>query len=355
MPQITAPEWDAFIARHPQAHLLQTRPWGELKSAFGWEVVHVLNAQEDLGAQVLFRRLPLGFCLAYIPKGPVGGLQVDSMDEVSQDAAAWVNPEIPAWQTLWQEIDRLCRRRRAVFLKLEPDGWVIDDAAAQSSPPGFRPSAHPIQPRRTLVVDLRGDEESLLGRMKQKTRYNIRLAQKKGVSVHPSADLETFYRLMQATGRRDDFGVHSLAYYRRAYELFHPRGECELLIAELEGEALGGLMVFAHGERAWYLYGASSDRRREAMPAYLLQWEAMRWARGRGCLSYDLWGVPDADEQTLEAQFMQRSDGLWGVYRFKRGFGGPLRQALGPWDRVYSAPGYLLYQWALRLRPVEAG
>jgi lipid II:glycine glycyltransferase (peptidoglycan interpeptide bridge formation enzyme) len=191
--------------------------------------------------------------------------------------------------------------------------------------------------------------------MKQKTRYNIRLAQKKGVTVFPANDLDTFHQMMQVTAQRDAFGVHSLDYYRRAYDLFHPRGECELFLAMLEGEALGGLMVFARGERAWYFYGASSDRRREVMPTYLLQWEAIRWARGRGCTSYDLWGVPDADEQALEAQFTKRADGLWGVFRFKRGFGGELRRAQGPWDRVYRPVWYSLYRLGLRLRLVEAG
>jgi Uncharacterized protein involved in methicillin resistance len=95
--------------------------------------------------------------------------------------------------------------------------------------------------------------------------------------------------------------------------------------------------VFARGRRAWYVYGASNDQERNRMPTYLLQWEAMRWARARGAEEYDLWGVPDADEETLEAHFTERSDGLWGVYRFKRGFGGQVKraaQAVGGSSRV---------------------
>ncbi len=95
-----------------------------------------------------------------------------------------------------------------------------------------------------------------------------------------------------------------------------------LLLAEYEGRPLAALMVFALGRRAYYLYGASTDEERNRMPTYLLQWRAMQWARARGCLEYDLWGVPDEDEQTLEAQFETRRDGLWGVYRFKRGSAG---------------------------------
>ena len=134
-----------------------------------------------------------------------------------------------------------------------------------------------------------------------------------------------------------------------AYDLFHPHGMCELLIAEYQGTPLAGLMVFNRGLHAWYLYGASASDHRDRMPTYLLQWEAIRWARDRGCLEYDLWGVPDENEAALEANFTDRDDGLWGVYRFKRGFGGELRRNPGPWDRVYQPLLYKLYSyWAAR-------
>ncbi len=320
--------WDEFLSDYPDAHLLQTRAWGELKSAFGWRAVYL--AQEKTGALVLFRQLFFGKSLAYIPRGPLG--------------------EHQHWPALWPAVDAVCRGQGAVFLKVEPDLWEPVLGSALAPPTGFLPSAHSIQPPRTIVVDLSGDEQAWLQRMKQKTRYNIRLAQKRGLQVHPSQDLETYARLAQVTAQRDGFGVHSLAYYQRAYDLFHPQGQCELLQAEYQGEPLAALMVFARGRRAWYLYGASSDQQREKMPTYLLQWEAMRWARQQGCLEYDLWGVPDEDEPTLEAAFDQRRDGLWGVYRFKRGFGGELRRSVGPWDRVYQPWLYRFYRWWIRRR-----
>ena len=179
--------------------------------------------------------------------------------------------------------------------------------------------------------------------MKPKCRYNIRLAEKKGVTVRAWDDIPAFHEMMTVTGGRDNFGVHSLEYYQRAYELFHPKGTCELLVAEYEGKPLASLMVFANGKRAWYVYGASNDQERNRMPTYLLQWEAIRWAKARGCEEYDLWGVPDENEEILEANFETRHDGLWGVYRFKRGFGGQLKRAAQALDRVYNP---LLY-WAL--------
>jgi peptidoglycan pentaglycine glycine transferase (the first glycine) len=123
-----------------------------------------------------------------------------------------------------------------------------------------------------------------------------------------------------------------------------------LLLAEVDGEPVAAVMAFALPPRAWYFYGASGNRHRKKMPAYLLQWEAMRWARSVGCTTYDLWGVPDEDEETLEAGFAQRQDGLWGVYRFKRGFGGRLVRSVGAWDRVYAPVRYRLYCWILQVR-----
>ncbi len=324
MPEVSASEWDKFLSSYKDVHILQTSNWGELKKAFGWQVVRfVCTAPSQCGAQILFRRLPFGISLAYIPKGPVG----------------------KEWSALWSEIDSVCLQRKAIFLKVEPDLWdgqALDNVQGDA-PAGFQVGVQTIQPPRTLVVNLDGDEAQVMARMKQKTRYNIRLSHKKGVVVRPSADLQLFSTLMRITAERDRFGAHSQAYYEKVYDLFHPRGECELLLAEYEGEPLGALMVLASGKRAWYFYGASANSHRERMPSYLLQWEAIRWARARGCLEYDLWGVPDATEEVLEANFMARSDGLWGVYRFKRGFGGQLRRSIGPWDRVYSPVMYNLY------------
>ncbi len=322
MTLLTAGEWDQFITRYPEAHLLQTAAWGELKSAFGWQAQRI--AVGDCGAQVLFRRLGAGLSLAYIPKGPLG----------------------ESWASLWPEVDALCRSRRAVFLKVEPDYWSpLPPDFTDRQLPDFRPSPQEIQPPRTVVVDLCGEEEEILARMKQKTRYNIRLAEKKGVSVRAWDDLEGFHGLMTVTGQRDGFGVHAPGYYRCAYDRFAPQGDCRLLVAEFAGQPLAALMVFARGRRAWYFYGASNDQERNRMPTYLLQWEAMRWARGRGCQEYDLWGVPDAQEEALEASFEGRSDGLWGVYRFKRGFGGRVLRAAGAWDRVYQPALYAAYRW----------
>lgn len=311
-------------------HLLQTEAWGQLKSRFGWQ------AQSVSGVLVLFRQLPLGLTLAYVPRGP----QID-----------WGNPTTQ--REMAAALDAAARLRRAVFLKLEPDLPDAPEHARALDALGFRPSSQTVQPRRSLVVNLTGGEADVLARMKQKTRYNIRLATKKDVTVRAArspADRGAFTALMQVTGERDRFGVHTPDYYRVAYDLFHPLGQCELFLAEFGGELLAGVMAFALGARAWYFYGASSDRERSRMAPYLAQWEAIRWAKTCGAQWYDLWGVPDEAEAALEAQFEGRGDGLWGVYRFKRGWGGQLVRSIGAWDRVYHPPLYRAYQIYLRLR-----
>jgi peptidoglycan pentaglycine glycine transferase (the first glycine) len=332
--------WDAFVAGHPAGHLLQTWAWGELKARFGWRALRLAWVAAGgivTGAQVLFRPVLPGLSLAYVPKGPL----VDWAD-VAQAGA------------LLDGLCAVCRTRRSIFLKIEPhapDGAALREAAVRH---GALVSEYSVQPPRTIVVDLRPAEEDILAAMKQKTRYNVRLAARKGVTVHPGTlgDLPTFHRLSQITGQRDGFGVHSLEYFRAAFELF--AADCALLLAEVEGQPVAGVMVFAHGSTAYYLFGASSDAHREKMPAYLLQWEAMRWARERGCRRYDLWGIPDADEATLEANFTahgEESAGLWGVYRFKRGFGGQVVRAVGAFDFAFNRPLYWAYRrWTARRR-----
>jgi lipid II:glycine glycyltransferase (peptidoglycan interpeptide bridge formation enzyme) len=200
-----------------------------------------------------------------------------------------------------------------------------------------------------MLIDLTPSEEDILMEMKSKTRYNIRLAGRKDVVVRQSKDVERFYQLSLTTSERDEFGIHSLEYYQQVYDLFAPQGACVLLIAQYQDQPLAGLMAFARGDTAWYFYGASNNQERNRMPTYTLQWEAIRWAKEKGCLIYDLWGVPDHPESYLEDHFLDRSDGLWGVYRFKRGFGGKVRRTIGTWDRVYHPAFYQLYQfWAER-------
>jgi peptidoglycan pentaglycine glycine transferase (the first glycine) len=330
-------EWDAFVAAHAHGSILQTTSWSRLKGRFGWTPRRIWVRRENqlvAGAQVLFRSAALGMVhIGYIPHGPL----VDWHDD--EQVAVLLN-----------QLDFAAYEHRAGLMKIEPMLWQEEmpsqEWQALCDRHGLIAPGDTIQPPRTMVVDLRPGEEQILQGMKQKTRYNVRLAERKGVVVRQgtAGDLPIFNGLMEITAERDSFGVHQPDYYRTAYELFAP-DNAALFLAEYQGTPLAAIMVFSHGSRAAYFYGASSNEQRQRMPAYALQWEAMRWAKARGCTEYDLWGVPDYPEEQLEAAFTGRSDGLWGVYRFKRGFGGELMRTVGSADRVYSRLLYRLYQW----------
>lgn len=322
MPRVDIQTWDEYVHPKDDVHILQTSGWGQLKSEFGWEVEHFI--QDQVGAQILFRKFPLGYQVAYIPKGPIGKL--DQFPDIVE------------------EVINYCRGRNVIFLKIEPDWWEGDNSLEKQLKKFELNEAKSVQPRRTMEVDLQASEEELLARMKQKTRYNIRLAGRKGVVVDRSTDMDTFYQLMDVTADRDEFGVHSKKYYQRVLDIFGQDGKVNMLIAEFEGQPLAAIMVLMNGHRAWYFYGASSNQHRNLMPTYLLQWEGIRWAKSNGALTYDLWGIPDHDLDKLEDEFTQRNDGLWGVYRFKRGFGGEIKRAAAAQDIVFQSMVYQAYK-----------
>ncbi len=331
----SAADWDAFVARQSRAHVLQQSAWGDLKSAYGWRAERVALAEGNqivAGALLLFRPLPLHLgTMAYLPMGGY----VSSADQ---------------WTALWSAVDACAKRQHAAFLKWEP-GIYRDQPQPDFARFGFRPSVQTIQPPRTILIDISGDDDAILARMNQGTRRKIRQSGKHDIRYYEGtrADVAIFNAMMQTTGSRNDFGVHAPSYYELAYDLFVPR-DAALILAEHEGDPLAGIMVFAAGDTAWYLYGASSNVKRNLMAAYGVQWAAIQWAKARGCTVYDLWGIPDEDAETLEAQFESRSDGLWGVYGFKRGWGGEVVRSAGAWDKVYNPLIYTAYQLALRIR-----
>ncbi len=339
--------WDSFVLAHPNGHLLQSYAWGEFKRRHQWPAMRLIITEPGsdkvlAGAQVLFREMA-GLSVAYIPKGPV----VD-----------WANRELVA--ALFQNLRQVTRRRRAIYLKIEPN-IALDP---QFNPTlleeyGFKPSSETIQPRSTIRVDLTDAREKWLERMKNKTRYNIRLSERRGVKCRQAdpanpADFEGFYKLMEQTGQRDHFGIHSADYYRDVWEAFRTSpegsGNGALWLAEFEGQIIAGVMVFTYGGEAAYFYGASSDEHRREMATYLLQWQAMSWAKENGARWYDFWGIPDEispdevghENETLDQKNVR--DGLWGVYRFKQGFGGEVVRYAGAYDLVYNRAMYLLWQ-----------
>jgi len=318
--------WDEFLNNFPDAHILQTSAWGMVKENHGWYPKWIIS--NGTGAQVLFKRLLFSLTIAYIPKGPIG----------------------KEWDAVISEVIDVCKRENAIVLYVEPDQWENETENPVLKSEGFSFSQISIQPRRTIILSLEGGEAKWLKDMKQKTRYNIGLAQKKEIVVNPSNNIEVFTDLIEVTGSRDDFGVHSPQYYQDVYKKFSESNNCMLFLATFEEKHLAGIMVFARGNRAWYFYGASNNLERNRMPTYLLQFAGMKWAASKGCNWYDLWGIPDEDLEILEKDFTARSDGLWGVYRFKRGFGGEIKRTAGVFQKVLKKPIYFIYLMLLKIR-----
>ena len=325
-------EWNRGLLAFPSPHVLQTWEWGEVKARTGWRAFPLLlrRGQQGVAQALLLRRAIPGtpFALGYVPKGPVMGWE-----------------DLETVETVLRALAAVARHLRLVFLKIDPD--VPRDTAqgeavqAVLRAQGWRFSPQQIQFRNTVLVDLGDDEETLLARMKAKWRYNIRLAGRRGVHVRRGSvdDLPIFYDLYAETARRDGFLIRPFAYYAYTWRHFLAREMAALLLAEWEGEVIAGLMLFLFGKRAWYMYGASRGGEvRRHMPNHLLQWEAMRLARERGCTVYDMWGAPDE---------LDERDPMWGVYTFKMGFGGQFWRWIGAWDypvypRLYTAYALLL-------------
>ncbi len=338
-----AAEWDALIAHLPNPHLLQTWEWAQVKEAYGWQPLPFTwdgAAAMVLKRQVLSRGFAARLCILYAPKGPA----LDTANE-------------PLQAEVLNDLQAFARSSGAILLKIDPDvvvgTGVTGEPEAREDADGLRFqsslnrrgwlfSQGQVQFRNTVLVDLTAPEDELLARMKQKTRYNVRLAEKKGVTVRPGtrADLPMLFQMYAETSVRDGFVIRNEAYYRTVWETFmrpsaaDDRPWAEPLLAEVGGEAVAAIFLFGFAGRAYYLYGMSRQAHREKMPSYLLQWEAMKRARSRGCTLYDLWGAPD--------EFNER-DPLWGVYRFKEGLGGQVVRTVGAWDFPASPLWYKTY------------
>lgn len=339
--------WNTIVASFPKPHILQTWQWGEIKSHFGWRPSHRVWGDEHnpaAAALILQREIPLaGFAarlrVLYAPKGPL--------------LRDWGDGSLR--QQVLDDLQALARQRGAIFLKIDPDvelgSGVPGEPEAESNPlggalqselqaRGWRYSAEQIQFRNTVLIDLSASEDTILARMKQKTRYNIRLAGRKGVKARmgDDGDFGLLYRMYAETSLRDGFIIRGEAYYQTLWRTFFEAGMLDPLIAEVEGEPVGALMLYRHAGRAWYLHGMSREFHREKMPNYLLQWEAIRHAKATGCREYDLWGAPETFDE---------SDAMWGVFRFKRGLSGEVARTLGAWDYPEKPFYYKLYTQTL--------
>ena len=363
--------WNSLVSKFPNPHFLQTFEWGQVKARYGWKpsyaiwltdgrflisdstdnwsliTDHCAAACLILKRTIPIRGLAARLSVLYAPKGPL-------LD--------WTNASLR--KRVLDDLQSLAKKQGVIFLKMDPDVVLgtgipgVDGATEESGGAAIRSeltrrgwdySSDQIQFRNTAMIDLQPTEEELLARMKQKTRYNVRLAEKKGVTVRVGTedDLSMLYKMYAETSVRDGFVIRDEGYYQTVWKTFMlptvnsqpPITNYQLpsvipLIAEVDYEPVAGLFLFMFAGRAYYVYGMSRDAHREKMPTYLLQWEAMKRAKSAGCAVYDLWGAPETFDE---------SDSMWGVYRFKEGLGGRVVRTLGAWDYAPNKFWYKMY------------
>jgi lipid II:glycine glycyltransferase (peptidoglycan interpeptide bridge formation enzyme) len=296
--------------------LLQSGWWGFFKQGFGWQATpFTVGAGEvRFGLLVLTRRLARAIHIAYVPFGPALDPGAGRGGMLGSLAAA-LRPHLP---------------KTTILVRFDLPWEKAGESPARSEPrPPVRKAGADMQPPATVLVDIRPGEDEILAAMKTKTRYNIRLASKKGVEVAEGgdSDFDGWYQLYRQTSARDRIAIHAPSYYRGLFErarAYPGRAPAvKLLLARHEGELLAGNIVLLWRKTGIYLTGASSNEKRNLMPTYALQWEAIRMARAAGCETYDLYGIPPARDP---------GHSMHGLYQFKTGFSERVLERWGSWD-----------------------
>ncbi|MDI6709249.1 MAG: peptidoglycan bridge formation glycyltransferase FemA/FemB family protein [Bacillota bacterium] len=323
--------FDAFVAGHAKGHILQSWAWGAVKAGTGWRAHRLVLEDDDGGIRgavsILERELPVvKRPIFYSPRGPV----VDFGDA-------------EAFAALCRAVRELAEKRGAVFWKIDPDLPAEPATAAFLLDQGFRelargPNFEGVQPRFVFRLSLERELDGIFASFSSKTRYNIRLAGRRGVTVRTGTaeDLPAFYALLRETAERDRFLIRGAGYFDLIWRHIIERGYGRLFIADYQGEPIAATLAFTIGDKAWYIYGASGNRHRDAMPNYALQWAMICWAKELGCRMYDFRGVSGD---------LNPDNPLYGLYRFKKGFNGDFVEFVGEFDYVFAPVIYNLWQW----------
>ncbi len=298
---------------------LQTRAWLDFQENVGHKTWHFQD--RGIRANVIRHEVKLGKNYLYIPHGP---------EIATEQMQAGIRNDVGYFISY---LEQLARQEKSMFIKIEPLSDTVVELLYASGAK-LKKSSQMVQPHRTLVLDLMLPELELLGQMHHKTRYNIGLAEKKGLVFRESKDADEFWELLKKTAKYDRFSSHPREYYEKILEL---SGELAttLFLVDYHGRPVAGMLALAHGDTAYYLHGAMDREFRSTMAPYLLHWRAIRHFKERGSLRYDFWGI-DANR--------------WpGVTRFKLGFGGKVIEYPGAFDIAVSKFWYLVYSAAKKI------
>lgn len=315
-----------LIDEQPLNPFLQSWAWGEFQQSLGRRITRlgVFEGPRLTGAALLIEhQLLLGKSYWYCPRGPLA-------------------TSATVFSRLLEAIAEHGRHRQTMYVKIDP-GLTAWPWSALKLPAGSQPGTT-LQPGQTVVIDTAQTPGQLLAACHQKTRYNIRLAEKHGVAVRWSVDagdFNLFLGLMHQTYDRQGIRLHGDAYYRQQFSALLKAQMAELVLAEYQGQAIVANMVIWHGRTATYLHGGSSDEHKEVMAPHLTQWRTIERAHQRGVTAYDLWGVAPAGEENHR----------WGgVSRFKRGFPGREVEFPPAINLILQPQWYQTYRWAKRFR-----
>lgn len=318
-----------FVGNKKNSQFLQSWQWGEFQeeaSGDVWRVGVEENGILVASAKLVKKQLPIGKSYFYCGRGPIiaEGLNVENI-----------------LNFLFNGISDIAKKQGAMFLRFEPacpaGGPACQEFKLALSSLNFQIfKTIDVQPSKTLILDLKKSEDEILKQMRQKTRYNIRLAEKKGVKiVEAGADrFEEFWQLLSTTGDRDEFNLHGRSYYQAMLKM--ESDFVKLSFAEYRRKALACNLVIFFGDTATYIHGGSSDENREVMAPYALQWHNIKLAKKSGCEYYDFHGI---DEKKWP-----------GVTRFKIGFGGHAEEYPGTFDLVYDESWYNIYKMVRKIR-----
>ncbi len=320
---IEAREWDAFVVAIPRGHHVQTGLWAAVKETIGWQSVRLMVSQEDhiiAGAQVLFRSLPLLGKIGFVAKGPYFSVK---------------QPELKA--LVIAELQGLARKYRIQQLVVQPG--EVDKALEQLLlKKGFRPSPLEVSPRATVILDLSPNIGEIMAGINRKTRYNIRLSGRKGITVREGteADLDSYYQILATTGARKHFSPYPKAYFKAMWRLLRPYGYAQLFIAEYEGEAVSAQLAIPFGDTVINKMSVWNGRYGNRRPNEALQWASIQWAKEQGYRYYDFEGIePSAAIAIRNGEPMPKSL-KQTVTSFKLGFGGQAVLFPAAYDYLYN-------------------
>lgn len=314
-----------FAGGQEHAQFLQSWQWGEFQkevSGAVWRVGVEEQGKLIASAKLVKKRLPMGRSYFYSGRGPV----IVKSEKLKVESIL---------NFLFDEIKKIAKQEEVMFLRFEP-AFNFEFSIRQLADNFQLQKTLDVQPSKTLILDLTKSEDELLKSMHQKTRYNIRLAEKKGIKIVPAGieRFEEFWQLLVSTGDRDEFNLHGRSYYEAMLKL--DSDFVKLWFAEYQGKPLAGSLAIFFGDTATYIHGGSSNQNREVMAPYALQWHNIKLAKQSGYKYYDFHG---ADEIKWP-----------GVTRFKTGFGGHTVNYPGTFDLVYDAGWYNIYKMVRRVR-----